>query len=108
MLPSPPMFRDHEAQSTSYEASSDVFVVRCDALPSGRSGHVEAQLLLDVRGHLVGIDCGGSDLDRLVVMLGPHEAVHRTTRATVELAGNRVVVSRASKLLPVGEKNPYR
>ncbi len=100
------MFRDHEAHSTSYEASSDSFVVRCEALP--RSGDVKAQLLLDVRGHLVGVDCGGSDLDRLVIMLGPHEAVHRTANATVKLAGDRVLVGGAAKLLPVREKNPYR
>ena len=43
-----------------------------------------------------------------MIMLGPHEAVHRTANATVKLAGDRVLVGGAAKLLPVREKNPYR
>ncbi|CAN5131374.1 hypothetical protein BH09MYX1_BH09MYX1_20350 [soil metagenome] len=100
------MFRDHEAQGSSYDTSTDSFVVRCDDLP--RTGDAKAQLLLDVSGHLVGIDCGGTDLERLVVMLGPHEAVHSTKDAKVKLEKSRVVISGARKLLPVADKNPYR
>jgi hypothetical protein len=100
------MFRDHEAHGTSYEASSDTFVVRCDELP--RTGGASAELLLDVKNHLVGIDLGGGGFERLVVMLGPHEAVHHKASAKVKLEKDRVVISGAKKLLPVGEKNPYR
>ena len=100
------MFADHEAYSTGYDSRADAFTVQC--APLARSGSVSADLLLDARGHLVGIDCGGDGFDRLVIMLGPHEAVQRKTSARVELGADRVVVRGARALLPVAEKNPYR
>ncbi len=106
MLLSSPMFRDHEAHATAYDAGADTYVVSTEELP--RTGSAKATLLLDVRGHLVGIDLGGDGFDRLVVMLGPHEAVQRTETARVALEKARVRIEGAKKLLPVGEKNPYR
>jgi hypothetical protein len=100
------MFRDHEANATAYDAGADTYLVHCEELP--RTGSTTATLLLDVKGHLVGVDLGGDGFDRLVVMLGPHEAVHHTEHARVSFEKRRLVVSGAKKLLPVGEKNPYR
>jgi hypothetical protein len=100
------MFRDFPVRAAHYDPKDDSFVVDCaETLP--RSGSHAANLLLDVRGHLVGIDFGGEGMDRLVVMLGPHEAVARTTSAKVSADGQTVRVRKARAALPVDELNPY-
>lgn len=100
------MFRDFPVRSAHYDRKDDSFVVTCaEAFP--RAGSHEAHLLLDVRGHLVGIDFGGEGLNRLVVMLGPHEAVARTASAKVSADAETVRVRKARSMLPVDELNPY-
>lgn len=100
------MFRDFPVRAAHYDRKDDSFVVACaEALP--RAGAHEVQLLLDVRGHLVGIDFGGEGLSRLVVMLGPHEAVTRTASAKARADADTVRVQQARAVLPVDELNPY-
>ena len=100
------MFRDFPVRAAHYDKKDDSFVVTCaDALP--RTGSHDASLLLDVRGHLVGIDFGGEGMNRLVVMLGPHEAVARTVAAKVRANAETVRVPKARGVLPVDELNPY-
>lgn len=100
------MFRDFPVSSAHYDAKDDAFVVRCaETLP--RTGTHAVELLLDARGHLVGIDFGGDGPARLVVMLGPHEAVARTAKASVGAEAQTVRVRRARGVLPVDELNPY-
>lgn len=100
------MFRDFPVRGAHYDRKDDAFVVTC-AEPFPRAGSHEVQLLLDVRGHLVGIDFGGEGMNRLVVMLGPHEAVARTAPAKVSADAGTVRVRKARSVLPVDELNPY-
>ncbi len=92
-----------------YDASTDTYLLGLD--PSGDAlpnrSRRPATLLLDVQGHLVGVDLGGEGLARTVVMLGAHESVHSQREAEVEVSGGEVRVVGARALLPVGELNPY-
>ena len=100
------MFRDFPVRAAHYDPKDDTFVVTCaETLP--RPGSHTVELLLDVRGHLVGIDFGGEGLHRLVVMLGPHESVARTAQAKVDADGQTVRLRKARAALPVDELNPY-
>lgn len=72
-------------------------------------GETEARLLLDARGHLVGIDVAPDSPNRLVVMLGPHEAVasQRDARVRVEGGGRTLTLNgSAARAVPDGA-NPY-
>ncbi len=72
-------------------------------------GDLPGRLLLDGKGHLVGVDVSPETPDRLVVMLGPHEAVARTTDARVHIEGGGRTVTlhgSAAKLVTPGA-NPY-
>lgn len=100
------MVRETRAKSLSYDASRDALTVRAED-PCGDAGPRDGQLLVDARGFLVGVDLGGDGLDRLVVMLGPHEAVARTVRARVEVAGASVTVSGAKRAARGDERSPY-
>jgi hypothetical protein len=65
--------------------------------------------LLDAASHLVGIDLAPDSQDRLVVMLGPHEAVARTESARVHVeagGGSTKIQGHAAKLVALGA-NPY-
>ena len=50
-------------------------------------GDLPARLLLDGKGHLVGVDVAPDSPNRLIVMLGPHESVATTTDARVHVEG---------------------
>lgn len=66
-----------ETRGTSYaRASGSVTVVV--ASTGELDGAASAQLLLDKQGHVVGLDLEVDTPRRLVVMLGPHEAVAST------------------------------
>jgi hypothetical protein len=73
------------------------------------SRDTEANLLLDESGALAGIDLRGEGgfTEGEVWMLAPHESVRGTRAARVKMAGDHVVVLRASALLVVPGANPY-
>ncbi len=105
------MLRETRAKSASYDSRNDTFVLSAED-DCGHAGTRDAQLLLDSKGFLVGIDLDGvlgrgAGSERLVVMLGPHEAVDKTTKARVEVAGASVTVLNAKKNARGDEKNPY-
>jgi len=52
----------------------------------------DAQVLLDARGKLVGVDLGGGGLDRVAIMIGRHEDVARAEPARVVLNGSTLRV----------------
>jgi hypothetical protein len=99
------MLRETRAKSASYDSRNDTLVLYAeDDCGSGTRG---AQLLLDAKGFLVGVDLDGAGMERLVVMLGPHEAVAKTTSARVQVSGESVTVQGAKKTVRGDEKNPY-
>lgn len=72
-------------------------------------GEVDARLLLDAKGHLVGIDVAPDTQHRLVVMLGPHEAVASQLEAHVRIEGGGRTLTlngSAARAVPSGA-NPY-
>jgi hypothetical protein len=98
------MLNERHTSTLLYDPGSDTLSIRSEDL--GKDGSREAQLLLDKKGFLVGIDLYGGD--RVVVMLGPHEAVDRTERVTVTVVRGSVVLVRDAKRMARGhEKNPY-
>ena len=102
------MFRDFPVRAAHYDRKDDAFVVTCsETFPRG--GSHDAQLLLDARGHLVGIDFGGEGMNRLVVMLGPHERVARTedVRVSIEGGGGTIRVQGSAAKLVAPGANPY-
>ena len=72
-------------------------------------GEVPARLLLDGKGHLVGVDLAPDRPERLVVMLGSHEVVATTTdaRAHVEGGGQKVTLHGSAAKLVMPGANPY-
>lgn len=64
-------------------------------------------LLLDSKGFLVGVDLDGREMDRLVVLLGPMEAVDRTVRTKVQIDKDRLTVLGAKSAARGDERNPY-
>lgn len=100
------MLRETQAKSASYDARNDTLVLRAED-DCGESGNRHAQLLLDSKGYLVGVDLEGGGAGRLVVMLGPHEAVESQVKATVQVSGTSVTVLSAKKSARGDERNPY-
>ncbi|MFO0673585.1 MAG: hypothetical protein U0235_28865 [Polyangiaceae bacterium] len=99
------MLREERAVSLRYDPSSDVLAVECAGnLPA--SGATQVGLLLDARGHLVGVDIG-ADPARLVVMLGRHEDVDRVTHAAAQIDGRTIRVAGARAAARAHERNPY-
>ena len=72
-------------------------------------GDVPARLLLDGKGHLVGVDLAPDRPERLVVMLGAHEVVATTAeaRAHVEGGGQKVTLHGSAAKLVTAGANPY-
>ena len=111
------MLEELAAEAAVYDVPSDTLRVTSAAgFPAGRSKPKAgaAQLLVDKKGMLVGVDLpdsGGSG--RWVIMLGPHEAVASTVPASVQVQtsgdGARLVVfvSDAKKTVRAHERNPY-
>ncbi len=111
------MLEELAAEAAVYDGPSDTLRVTSAAgFPAGRTKPKagSAQLLLDKKGMLVGVDLPDSDgSGRWVVMLGPHEAVQSAVDGAVhvQLSGDGarlvVFVSNAKKSARGHEKNPY-
>ncbi len=111
------MLEELAGEAAVYDAQSDTLRVTSAAgFPTGRMKPKAgaAQLLLDKKGMLVGVDLPDSDgSGRWVVMLGPHEAVKSTADGPVQVQlsgdGARLVVfvANAKKSVRGHEKNPY-
>jgi hypothetical protein len=80
------MIREQRASGTAYDGAADVFRVVCQTGEILAKETAKVDLLLDGSGHLVGIDLGGEGFQRLVIMLGAHEAVTSQQPAEVEIA----------------------
>ncbi len=101
-----------ETRATSYAHDAALGVVVVYSKPGARPalhGDLPARLLLDGRGHLVGVDVSPETSERLVVMLGAHEKVASTTDAIVHIEGGGRTVTlhgSAARLIAPGA-NPY-
>lgn len=104
------MLPDKKATSYANDPALGTVVVCCEAgAQPGLGGEHDAQLLLDTKGHLVGIDVEPDTQHRLVVMLGPFEAVasQKNARVNVEGGGRMVTLhGTAAKSVAPGA-NPY-
>ena len=108
------MLQEERAERIAYDASKDVARITT-GLPvdPAKRGTAKVDLLLDKDGFLVGVDLGGGGLSRVVVMLGPHEAVARTESAQIEVARDtsghvaELTISRAATAIKAALKNPY-
>lgn len=101
-----------ETKATSYAKDPALGTVVVYSEAGARpelSGEIEARLLLDGRRHLVGIDVTPDTEHRLVVMLGPHEAVASQVEARVRVdGGGRTVTLSGSAARAVADgANPY-
>jgi hypothetical protein len=111
------MLNERRARAVTYDAPTDVLrMIVSDAPPSptGRATKrtVMAALLLDANRFLVGVDVGEGAEARVVVMIGPHEAVTSTPEARVEIAltdgeVREVNVPNARAACRANETNPY-
>ncbi len=108
------MLQEERADRIAYDASNDVARITTGLLvdPTKRAT-AQVDLLLDKDGFLVGVDLGGGGLSRVVVMLGPHEAVVRTQSAHIELARDtsghvaELTIPGAAAAIKAASKNPY-
>lgn len=108
------MLQEERAERIAYDAPLDIARITTGLLadPTKRS-KATVDLLLDKDGFLVGIDLGGGGLSRVVVMLGPHEAVTRTETTRIELTRDasghvaEIVIADAGASIKAGAKNPY-
>jgi hypothetical protein len=104
------MLNERPAHAFVYDAASNVARLEVGAAEGTRKT-IDAQLLLDAHGFLVGVDL--PEGSRTVVMLGPHEKVDRTLSARVSVTYDasgqpaRVEVGDARKAIRASEKNPY-
>ncbi|MDB4994921.1 MAG: hypothetical protein JWM74_2353 [Myxococcaceae bacterium] len=110
------MIREERAQSVMYDTQTDVARIVVQAGPSGADKEArEVDLLLDAKGHLVGVDLGGEGFKRKVVMLGPHESVASTRPARITIAHvagqpdeiAELTLEGARAAIRAHEKNPY-
>jgi len=107
------MLRDYPVRALSYDPGSDEAKLEVGA-PVGALRAVEALLLLDAEGFLVGVDLQGDELERAVVLVGPYERVDRTVPARVSVAFGadsepaEVRVTGAKKAIRAADANPYR
>jgi hypothetical protein len=91
------MIADRRALSVTVDGDDCVITYEGDPAPVG-----SAQLLLDARGKLVGVDLGAAGFDRVAVMIGAHEAVAETRPARVSALekGASIRVHGARTLVP--------
>lgn len=101
-----------ETRATSYAHDPSLGTVVVFAPAGSRPelhGELPATLLLDAKGHLVGLDVAPERPERLIVMLGPHESVASSTAARVHVEGGGQKVTlhgSAAKRVTPGA-NPY-
>ena len=104
------MLPEHRATSYSHDPALGTVVVVSEADKNATlQGDTPGRLLLDAAGHLVGLDVAPDEPARLVVMLGPHEAVSRTESVTVHVGGGGRILTlhgKAAKLVAPGA-SPY-
>jgi hypothetical protein len=101
-----------ETRATSYAHDPALGTVVVYSQPGARPalhGDLPARLLLDGEGHLVGVDVSPESPERLVVMLGAHEAVANVKDATVHIdgGGRTVTLHGSSARLVTPGANPY-
>lgn len=101
-----------ETRATSYAhdpALGKVFVYAEAGTRPELNGDYHARLLLDAKGHLVGLDVAPDSDHRLVVMLGPHESVANVAEARVHVegGGRKVTLQGSAAKLVAGGANPY-
>jgi hypothetical protein len=116
------VLREERATGLSYDSAADLLTVDLvadhadgDSMHTAKSHPKSARvtLLLDARGHLVGVDMGGDGPGRLVVLLGTHEDVAETREVTAmvhfESGGDpcAIAISNARRVAHANEKNPY-
>lgn len=107
------MLREERAVRASYDAAKDHVIVATAAQKSGDFVPKSLNLLLDARGHLVGIDIDADSAARAIVMLGGHEDVAEQREARGEVAFDSggapaiVTIHGARAVVRVDERNPY-
>jgi hypothetical protein len=111
------VLREERATGLRYDSAADLLTVDLVAdYADGAKSHPKSAhvvLLLDARGHLVGVDLGGDAATRLVVMLGKHEDVAETRAVTAMVhfgtanAPSAIAISNARRVARANEKNPY-
>jgi hypothetical protein len=114
------MLQEERAERIAYDTSKDIARITTGLpLGTGQAVHVEKRetakvdLLLDKDGFLVGVDLGGGGLSRVVVMLGPHEAVARSESAQIEIARapsghvSELTIFGAAAAIKAASKSPY-
>jgi hypothetical protein len=111
------VLREERAKGLSYDSAADLLTVDLarDPAHAAKSHPKSARvtLLLDARGHLVGVDMGGDGPGRLVVLLGKHEDVAETREVTAMVhfesggAPSAIAISNARRIAHANEKNPY-
>lgn len=103
------MLPEQRATSYAHDPALGTVIVVAEGGKQGLHGDVPARLLLDGARHLVGIDVSPDTPSRLVVMLGPHEAVAAVHDAQVHVEGGGRTVTlhgSAARLVAPGA-SPY-
>lgn len=104
---------ERRATALAFDPHSDRARVVVSDSAATRHRQMEASLLLDEKGHLVGIDARDEGGRGLVIMLGPHEAVAMTRPHIVEIHEDAsseptlVVIPNAQATIRASVKNPY-
>ena len=108
------VLNERRATALTYDAALDVIQVSVSSAHgvAATKRVAAAALLLDASGFLVGVDVGAEGPSRIVVMLGPHEAVASVQPARVEIleaSGDllEVHVTNAKASCRANEANPY-
>ena len=101
-----------ETRATSYAHDLALGTVVILSQPTAHAllhGELPARLLLDGKGHLVGVDVAPDRPERLIVMLGPHESVASTkdARVHVDNGGQKVTLHGTAARLVTPGANPY-
>jgi hypothetical protein len=99
------MLNERKGTGFTYDAGADRALVRVEGAGSPRRS-VNASLLLDDKGFLVGVDVDPEGA-RVVVMLGRHEDVATTKDAKVDVESGAVAIAKAASAVRGKEKNPY-
>lgn len=108
------VLNERRATALTFDAALDVLRVIVSSAhgASATKRTAAAALLLDARGFLVGVDVGSEGPSRVVVMLGPHEAVASVEPVRVEILESsgdllEVHVTNAKASCRANEANPY-
>lgn len=106
-----PMLPEQRATSYANDPALGTIIVFCASCADTveLSGEQPGRLLLDAKGHLVGVDIAPDSPNRLVVMLGPHESVANVedARVNVEGGGKKVTLHGGVAKRVTPGANPY-